>query len=288
MLIILRSLLLLALTLPSLVHAGPLREWFQQHNAGSSPDNVLRDLPYGPHPRQRYDVYFPATPSRAPIIFMVHGGGWHTGDKSMAAVVENKAKHWLQKGYVLVSSNYRLLPEADPLMQVRDIANAVAEVRRQAPSWGADPSRMVLIGHSAGAHLVSLLASDASLAEGVDITWLGTVALDSAAFDVPRIMQQRHLALYDEAFGQNQALWQAASPVLQLRTGAKPFLAVCSTRRAEACVQADAFARKAAELQVQVTVLRQNLSHRQINQTLGEPSDYTAEVDAFLQGLGLP
>lgn len=280
-----RLLILLAL-LPTLASAGPLRDLLQERQAAA--DKVLRDLPYGTHPRQRYDVYLPAAPRHAPIIFMVHGGGWHTGDKSMAAVVDNKARHWLQKGYVLVSSNYRLLPDATPLEQVRDIASAFLTVQRQAPDWGGDPQRMVLMGHSAGAHLVSLLASDAQLAQGIDLTWLGTVALDSAAFDVPRIMAQRHFSLYDDAFGQDPALWQAASPVLQLQRGARPFLAVCSIRRAEACAQADAFARKAEGLGVSVTVLRQDLSHRQINQTLGETSAYTAQVDAFLRRLGLP
>ncbi|WP_068825851.1 alpha/beta hydrolase [Pseudomonas sp. BMS12] len=281
-------LLLLALSLPGLGNAGPLRDLLKERVTLPSGSEVRRDLPYGAHPRQRYDLYLPAAPRNAPIIFMVHGGGWHTGDKAMAAVVDNKVAHWLARGYTLVSSNYRLLPEANPLEQVRDVASAFAEVQRQAPGWGGDPARMVLMGHSAGAHLVSLLASDPALARGIDTPWLGTVALDSAAFDVPRIMNQRHFALYDDAFGKDQALWQAASPLLRLQRGARPFLAVCSTRRAEACAQADAFASKAAGLGVQVSVLRQDLSHRQINQMLGEAPDYTAAVDAFLARQGLP
>lgn len=283
-----RLLFLLTLCLPALSSAGPLRDLIKRGDASANGAEIRRDLAYGSHPRQRYDLYLPAAPHNAPIIFMVHGGGWRTGDKQSAAVIDNKLKHWLAKGYVLVSSNYRLLPEANPLEQARDIASAFAEVQRQAPNWGGDPARMVLMGHSAGAHLVSLLASNADLAQGIATPWLGTVALDSAAFDIPRIMQQRHFALYDQAFGQDQALWQAASPRLQLQRGAKPFLTVCSTRRSEACAQADAFASQAGGLGVQVQVLRQDLSHRQINQTLGEPSAYTAEVDAFLARLGLP
>ncbi|WP_052080942.1 alpha/beta hydrolase [Pseudomonas sp. ML96] len=290
--------LLLLLTLPVLSQATTLREKLQERReeraqqrldaelpAGS---RVLRDQAYGEHPRQRFDVYLPPAAKQAPILFMVHGGGWHTGDKSAGAVVENKAAHWLGKGYALVSSNYRLIPDADPLQQAADLAKAFAAVQQQAAGWGGDPARMVLMGHSAGAHLVSLLNSDSSLAPDAKPLWLGTVALDSAAFDVPAIMHARHYPLYDQAFGSDTALWQAASPLLVLRAGARPLLAVCSTRRDDACPQADAYAAKAATLGVKVSVLRKDLSHRAINQELGAEPAYTAAVDAFLNGLGLP
>ncbi|MDG9923545.1 MULTISPECIES: alpha/beta hydrolase [unclassified Pseudomonas] len=293
-----RTLGLLLLVLPLMTSAATLREKLQERReeraqqrldaklpAGS---RVLHDQPYGEHPRQRFDVYLPPAAKQAPILFMVHGGGWHTGDKAMAAVVENKARHWLNKGYVLVSSNYRLIPDADPLAQAADVAEAFASVQQQAAGWGGDPARMVLMGHSAGAHLVSLLASDSTLAPNAKPLWLGTVALDSAAFDVPAIMHARHYPLYDKAFGSDTALWRAASPLRVLRAGAGPLLAVCSTRRDDACPQADAYAAKAATLGMRVSVLRQDLSHRAINQELGAEPAYTAAVDAFLNSLGLP
>ncbi|MDD0843986.1 alpha/beta hydrolase [Pseudomonas sp. Gutcm_11s] len=290
--------LLFLLALPLLTQAGTLREKLQERREeraqqrfdGELPagSRVLREQVYGEHPRQRFDLYLPPAAKHAPILFMVHGGGWHTGDKAMAAVVENKAAHWLRKGYVLVSTNYRLIPDADPLQQAGDVARAIATVQQQAAGWGGDPARMVLMGHSAGAHLVSLLNSDSSLAAGAKPLWLGTVALDSAAFDVPTIMHARHYPLYDQAFGSDTAAWQAASPLLVLRAGARPLLAVCSTRRDDSCPQADAYAAKAGGLGVRVSVLRKDLSHRAINQQLGAEPAYTAEVDAFLTSLGLP
>lgn len=293
-----RRLTLLLLSLPLLAQAGTLRERLQERREeraqaqlqGELPagSQVLREQRYGNDPRQRFDVYLPAQAKSAPIIFMVHGGGWYTGDKAMDAVVDNKVAHWLAKGYVLVSSNYRLIPQADPLAQAGDIAKAFAAMQQQAPGWGGDPARIVLMGHSAGAHLVSLLASDPQLAGSAKPLWLGTVVLDSAAYNVGAIMQARHYPLYDKAFGTDQALWRAASPILQLTRAAKPFLAVCSTRRDDSCPQADAFASKAKGLGVPVTVLRKDFSHRQINQLLGSDSAYTAEVDAFLAQLGLP
>ena len=103
--------------------------------------------------------------------------------------------------------------------------------------------------------------------------------------DLPLLMTHRHLPLYDHAFGRDPAQWPALSPYAALRPGAAPFLAVCSSRRTESCAQADRFAAKVQSLGGQARVLREDLSHGEINATLGAPSDYTAQVDAFLQSL---
>lgn len=291
-------LVLVALCLPIATQAGILREKLQERREaraerqllGELPvgSRILHDQPYGPHPQQVFDIYLPPNAQAAPILFMVHGGGWYTGDKARDAVVENKARHWLGKGYILISSNYRLLPDADPLTQAADVAQAVATVQREARGWGGDPARLVLMGHSAGAHLVALLNSDPQLAPGVSPPWLGTIALDSAAFDVPAVMQGRHLPLYDRAFGKDSSYWQKASPLHVLRKDASPLLAVCSTRRSDACPQAEAYAAKASQLGVKVSVLREDRSHGEINANLGADLAYSARVDEFLHTLGLP
>jgi arylformamidase len=165
---------------------------------------VVRDVAYGSDPQQRFDVYAPAEAKGAPVIFIVHGGGWFRGDKAMRAVVENKVARWVPKGFVVVSTNYRLLPKANPIEQARDVARALAVAQDKAASWGGDRSKFILIGHSAGAHLVSLLTAAPSVSSGIVSTpWLGTVSLDSAAFDVVKIMEARHFALYDPAFGRD-------------------------------------------------------------------------------------
>ncbi|MDY0011373.1 MAG: alpha/beta hydrolase [Rhodocyclaceae bacterium] len=140
---------------------------------------VLKDQAYGPDRRQRYDVYLPAQAQAAPIILMVHGGAWRFGSKSRGGVVEHKVARWVAQGFILVSTDYRLLPEAAPAEQARDVARALATVRARAAGWGGDPDRVVLMGHSAGAHLVALLAASPRTSPGV----VGTVLLDSAALD---------------------------------------------------------------------------------------------------------
>lgn len=246
----------------------------------------VRDLAYGADPRQRMDVYLPTKPFNAPVVLMVHGGGWRWGDKESSSVVDNKAARWVARGFVFVSINNRLLPQADPLEQARDVAQALAVAQAKAPSWGGDPARFILMGHSAGAHLVALVNASPDLgAQAGAKAWLGTVALDSAAVDVSPIMQGKHFRLYDAAFGTDPVFWRAVSPVQQLTGVAKPMLAVCSSRRSDSCAQADLFAARAAELGVRAQVLRQDLSHRDINQALGLPGPYTEAVEAFMASL---
>ena len=157
----------------------------------------LRDLAYGSDREQRMDVYLPQQAklqaAGAPVILMVHGGAWRIGDKAHKPVIENKVARWVPKGFVFVSVNYRMQNSVTPLQQAEDIARALAAAQGKAASWGADPTKFILMGHSAGAHLVALLAAAPQGARKFGAApWLGTVALDSAALDVPQIMNARH------------------------------------------------------------------------------------------------
>ena len=246
---------------------------------------VLPDLAYCPDPRQRFDAYLPAQPLHdAAAIVFVHGGGWANGNKDNPGVIEAKAAKWLPEGVALISTNYRMLPDTAPLEQARDVARALAEVQRRAPQWGVDPARIVLMGHSAGAHLAALVGASPELwRQAGALPPLGVVSLDSGALDVPDMMRRPRLPpLYHRAFGADPADWIAASPQHQLDAGGRPMLLVCSTRRNDACPQAEAFQAAGARLGVPMQVLRQDLSHGQVNHELGLPSDYTAAVDRWL------
>lgn len=250
---------------------------------------AIRDVAYGPDPRQRFDVYLPPAVRRAPAILLVHGGSWTYGDKDHPGLIPNKAEYWLPKGYALISINYRLLPDTPPLEQARDVARALATAQRQAVAWGVDRDRFALMGHSAGAHLVAVLAASPELLrEAEAASPRGAVMLDSAAYDVERLMKQQHPRLYDRVFGADPAAWAAVSPYGLLSRKALPMLAVCSTRHVMgSCAQARAFERKAAAKGVRVEVLPQDLSHMQVNRELGAPSEYTEKVAAFLRAIGV-
>lgn len=244
------------------------------------------DRAYGPDPAQHYDLYTPPGATAAPLILMVHGGAWAIGDKDSGRVVDAKLGRWLPRGIAFATTNYRMQPIAPPLEQARDVARALADLQRNAGKTGIDRREIVLMGHSAGAHLIALLAARPELlAEAGAEAPKAYVLLDSGALDVPEIMNARHFRFYDRAFGNNPVDWTAASPFHQLRTATPPILAVCSTRRTDACPQARAFANKANALGSRVEVLPLDKRHGEINADLGDDAAYTARVESFLAGI---
>lgn len=248
---------------------------------------LIADQSYAGHSSQKMDVYLPRTEIKsAPVILMVHGGAWRVGDKASRAVVKNKVDYWIQQGFIFISVNYRLLPEADPITQQQDVAKALAFAQGKAPLWGGSADKFILMGHSAGAHLVSLLSVNALKQYATNIKpWLATVALDSAAFDVIEIMQSNRVArFYRAAFGPDETYWEQASPYHQLENDIPPFLAVCSSQRKDgACDQAERFVKKIQWTNGVARVLPVDLSHRQVNAELGKANAYTAEVDRFIK-----
>ncbi len=252
---------------------------------------VQKDISYGQHEKQKIDVYLPASPQNAPIIFMVHGGGWNRGDKSNPGVANNKAAYWLAKGYILVSANYRMIGDgANPYVQAQDVGRAIAYVQAQAATWGGDANRIVTMGHSAGAHLVGLLAVSPQIAfEQGAHPWRGTVMLDSGAVDVEALMRAPHAKLYDKPFGEDPALWRQTSLTAQLSDQAVPLMMVCSaTRKDKPCAQAEGLAKLMLPRGLRAEILPENLNHGEINANLGKPGNYTDTVDRFITSVVMP
>jgi arylformamidase len=261
---------------------------------------ILNDVAYAEHKNQMVDVYLPAVEEGAPVIFMVHGGMWRIGDKSSRSVIQNKMKHWVNKGFIFISVNYRLLPDARPVEQMKDVEKALLFSQNQAHLCGRSSSKFILMGRSAGAHLVSLLSSSYARSvfsglgskvenkvENVAKSWLGTIAIDSAAYDIVKIMNSaKPPRFYKKVFGSSLDYWKAASPLHMLTSKIPPFLAICSTQRDDgSCTQASSFVDKATMLGTMDEVLAVNLSHRQASASLGKRNDYTRSVDAFIKGL---
>jgi acetyl esterase/lipase len=129
---------------------------------------VTHDLAYAPGPRGKLDVYSPrrAAPG-APIAVFFYGGSWQSGDKGFYRFV---GAELAARGIVTVIPDYRVYPEVRYPEFLRDNAKAVAYVKHHAAEWGADPARLFLIGHSAGAYEAVML--------GVDKRWLAAQGLD--------------------------------------------------------------------------------------------------------------
>src|SRR5437764_2877275 len=159
--------------------------------AGARAQDVKRDIPYAdpPQERQVLDVYSPPGAKNLPVVFWIHGGGWQTGDKSE---VQRKPQAFTEKGFVFVSTNYRLLPNVDMGTIVRDVAKAIRWVHDHIAEYGGDPDRLLVMGHSAGAQLAALICTDDRYlkSEGLPLSIVkGCVPVDGDTYDVPAIIE---------------------------------------------------------------------------------------------------
>jgi acetyl esterase/lipase len=119
---------------------------------------VQRDVPYGESARQRLDVYRPAeSAAPLPVVIFFYGGSWQGGEKDLYPFV---ADAFTAKGFVTIIPDYRVYPEVKFPVFVDDGARVVRWVHDHAGEIGADPSRIYLMGHSAGAHIAALLVLD--------------------------------------------------------------------------------------------------------------------------------
>lgn len=150
---------------------------------------AARAIAYGEGPRRKLDVYAPETPGPHPVIMFIYGGSWSSGRRQDYAFA---AAAFAARGYVTVVPDYRLVPETRFPGFVEDCAAALRWVADQVGEYGGDASRIVLVGHSAGAYNAMMVALDARyMADaGVDPERVrGVVGLagpyDFIPFDVP-------------------------------------------------------------------------------------------------------
>src|SRR3954466_734268 len=152
---------------------------------------VKHDLPYAgvQDEKRTLDVYAPANAKDLPVVFWIHGGGWQAGDKSD---VKLKPRMFMDKGFVFVSTNYRLLPAVDMGTLIRDVAKSFRWVEDHAAEYGGDPKRVLVGGHSAGAQLAAILCTDDRYLKEQSVSFdvlKGCVPVDGDTYDVPAIIE---------------------------------------------------------------------------------------------------
>lgn len=176
------------------------------------------DIPYGKHTNQKLDVYYSEAFVKAPIMIVVHGGGWQKGDKRTSKPF---ASFFNDLGFVVVAPDYRLSAEGYAFpAQVDDIACAVAWIKRNADRYGADKSKIILFGASAGSHITAMLAYDheRDWLEECDIRdeslgFAGFIGL-SGVYDFDLMPEERYAELkpfLGGLFGPDR--WQTAEPI---------------------------------------------------------------------------
>lgn len=236
-----------------------------------------------------------AVQAKAPLVIFVHGGGWSKGSKDNATG-RYKADHYTRQGYAFASINYRLVPGATVEQQAADIATALKTLHDRADRLGVDRSRIVLMGHSAGAHLVALVGTDERYLRGVGLSFAnvaGVIPIDGAAYDVPAQMVDGPKMMHDtyqQAFGNDPVRQRALSPTLH---GAAPNAAsflIPHVQRADGIRQSEALAAalRSGGSQVQLASIPGDglTGHMEINRKLGDPSYAATElVDRWLRGV---
>lgn len=243
---------------------------------------VLANQAFGKDENQTLDVYAPKGAKGAAIVIFVHGGEWTKGDK---AAVSFKPKLFNENGIVFVSTNYRLSPAVKHPAHVSDVAAAVRWVREHAREFGGDANKIVLMGHSAGCHLATLIALDPKhLAreklEPKDLA--GIVAWSGGMYDlVDRANGEGFYPKYiRQAFGDTEAQWRDASPMAHVGDAAMPAFLFVSIEKGNA-------SHKAAEKMVELiqkqkgraeSVLITGRDHFMANHLVGAPDDKSGQM----------
>jgi acetyl esterase/lipase len=280
--------------------------------AAAEPFTLRSDLSYdlGSPPADpalnQLDIYSPASVTSerpAPVVVYAHGGSHRKGDKGNGVL--EMARLFTGEGYLFVSVNYRLSPDPpDSSIATRirypahphDLGEAVGWLRRNVSAWGGDPSRLILAGHSAGAHLASLVATDGSFLRAYGTSpdaVRGVVALDAASYDLldradPATSTLRPAGLEGlwNAFATplENALdrtWLDASPTHQGDRRDPPHLLVTQAAKAIRIAANESLATALEQDGGEVVAV--DLSHSGIKSALGDPADSSGETEAVTE-----
>jgi arylformamidase len=267
---------------------------------------VSRDIPYdhvaGVDPNLlSLDIYAPKTGTAAardlrPVLVMIHGGAWQIGDKATPNIGSRKAATFVSNGFVYVAINYRLSPSVRYATQAGDVAKALAWVVQNIGHYSGDPGRIYVMGHSAGAHLAALVATDESYLtrEGLNLKTIKGVVLLDGPYDIPWVME--HIGtrgrdmLFTPAFGNDPKVWSNASPIdhISAGKGIPPMLILYANRpRSPEVSRHLAQALKAAGVPA-AAVEVQGKNHAAMNRDVSNPNDAETQIILeFLRGKSL-
>lgn len=192
------------------------------------PVRVVKDITYqtgvpGASGKNRLDLYLPEGKSGARVVVWYYGGALQEGDKSAATEV-GAAQRFAAAGIATAVVNYRLSPGVSHPAHVQDAAASFAWVKRHIAEYGGDPDQVFVVGHSAGAYLLALLATDDRYlaAHGLSTRDIRGLVPVSAFFWVERtgVAPDRPKTVW----GTDASAWADASPAHHLRAGLPPML----------------------------------------------------------------
>ncbi|MBE7942419.1 MULTISPECIES: alpha/beta hydrolase [Ramlibacter] len=163
-------------------HADYFRRWTEWGVEAMRSHPCEIDVRYGPGPNEHLDIFPADTAGPAPVMIFIHGGYWRSLDKREHVFI---APSFNREGVCVVVPNYALCPAVTIPDIVMQMVSAVAWTWRNIARHGGDPSRITVVGHSAGGHLAAMMLS---------CIW------DAYGFDLPRQVVRNALSisgLYD-------------------------------------------------------------------------------------------
>jgi acetyl esterase/lipase len=196
---------------------------------------ALKDLAYYDGPDQhkvkhKLDLFLPEGRKDYPVLLFVHGGAWVQGDKNTYGLYGALTSCLARQGIGVAVTNYRLSPAVKHPEHVRDVARAFAWLHKNVGKYGGRADRLFVSGHSAGGHLVALLAGDETYLKEVGLTARairGVIPI-SGVYQIP----ERSLPA---VFGTDPEVRKQASPLRHARAGLPPFLILYADKDFASC-----------------------------------------------------
>ncbi|MGE3778756.1 MAG: alpha/beta hydrolase [Pirellulaceae bacterium] len=249
--------------------------------AGAEEVRVERNLSYTEPAGvgRQLDIYWRPARSGCPVVVRLHGGGWRSGDKSG---VQQKPDGCVGRGFVFVSVNYRFVPDVTVGDMVGDVAAAVKWVHDRVGEYGGSSDRIVVSGHSAGAHLAALICTDGRYLakQGMSLAEVqACFPVDTAAYDVPAQVESMgpvRRPTYTSAFGEEEQRQREYSPIAYVAEGRKyPRFMILHVAdrydsRQQSLALASALESAGGTAQVFAAMGK---NHETINRDLGRPDD---------------
>lgn len=218
----LRLIIVTSLLGSTLVTTGCETAIFRFANRGLAPPEA--SVVFAPDIGLAMDVYRPALRAgrKAPVVVFFYGGAWQRGEKSQYRFI---GRRLAENGVLVFIADYRTYPRAVFPKFVDDAARAVCRARDDAAKWGGDSQRLFLAGHSAGAHIAALLATDSRYLQryGVKVTDLAGVVGLSGPYDF--VVSGR----LQDVFGASED-WPDAQPLNFVDGDEPPFLLIHGVR----------------------------------------------------------
>ncbi len=232
--------------------------------------------------KHKLDLYLPKERKDFPVLFFVHGGGWKSGDRNYFGVYSAIGKFFARHGIGTVVISYRLSPAVQHPEHIKDVARAFAWTCKNIATYGGNAEEIFISGHSAGGHLVALLACDESYlkAEGLTCKNIRAVIPLSGVYILPP-------GTMPSVFTRDAEVHRKAGPIEHVKAGLPPFFILYADKDFAGCgrVPSEAFCKTLVGKKVEAKTLEiKNSNHLSIIRSASVEGDaVTRAMLAFIE-----